>query len=128
VRKQIRMNFSRNGKTHSIDVLIYLPPKGTASRPVPAFLGLNISGNHTTQADPGIRITDQWLPNRFDGVVNNRATEASRGTKTSRWPAEELVAQGDALVTAYCGDIDPDLHDGFTNGVHALYAPPKANE
>ena len=61
------------------------------------------------------------MDSRGRGVVDNRATEASRGTAAIRWPIDMMIDRGYAVVTAYRGDIDPDYDDGFKNGVHALY-------
>ena len=61
-----------------------------------------------------------WLP----GVVDHRATEASRQAAADAWPAEMIVGRGYALATAYYGDIDPDFDDGFQNGIQpAFYKP-----
>ena len=39
------------------------------------------------------------------------------------FPAEEIVARGYAALAFYNGDVDPDEHDGFTNGVHGVFQP-----
>ena len=101
----IRLTGKKDGP--SINLLIYLPT--SASKPVPAFLGLNFRGNHAIHKDPGIRIATGWARN------NKRA---NRGSAASRWAVEKIVARGYALATVYYGDIDPDFHDGFKNGVH----------
>jgi hypothetical protein len=102
----------------TLRVLVFTP-RGPG--PFPAFVGLNLFGNQTVHADPGIRLAQGWLPENADlGLVGHRATDDSRGMHSGRFPVEMLVARGFALVTAYAGDIDPDFDDGFQNGVHAL--------
>ncbi len=98
-------------------LLIYLPANATG--PVPAFLALNFFGNQSIHPDPRITMSTAWMrPVSANGIRNNRATEASRGVQASRWPVETIISRGYALVTIYCGDIDPDYDDGFQNGIH----------
>lgn len=120
-RKQISIFFKDDKTGPSINLLIYLP--NSEKEPVAAFLGLNFNGNHSIHPDPGIMLSDQWMrASKEEGmVVDNRATEASRGSSASRWPVEKILARGYTLVTAYYGDIDPDFDDGFQNGVHPLF-------
>jgi len=117
-RKQVKVSFSSAADGPSMEMLIYVPNQATA--PAPAFLTLNFWGNHAIDPDPGIRITKSWMRNG-GGIVDNRATEAGRGGAASRWPVEMIVDRGYALATIYYGDIDPDFHDGFQNGVHPLF-------
>ncbi len=117
IRKQITLRLGNAPDSPALDLLIYLPKRAALKAPksVPVFLGLNFQGNHTIHTDPGIRLCGSWL--RKD----RQATEASRGKAASRWPVEMILAQGFGLATLYYGDIDPDFHDEFKNGVHALY-------
>jgi len=121
-RKQITIRFAGDGDP-AMHLLLYIPNARTA--PARTFLGLNFLGNQAIYADPDIALTTQWVPS-FErlgnlGIVNNRATEASRGAMASGWPVERILERGYALATAYCGDLDPDFDDGFRNGVHPLF-------
>jgi hypothetical protein len=117
IRKQVSIYFLKSRAGPHLDLLMYLPRD--AQGPVPVFVGYNFHGNHTVSAEPDISVTESWVRNNEAlGVTENRATEASRGMSSSRWPIEQIIERGYGLVTAYYGDIDPDYDDGFRNGVH----------
>ncbi|MEQ8788382.1 MAG: acetylxylan esterase [Pirellulaceae bacterium] len=123
VRKQITITLGDGPgpevKQQDLHLLLYLP--ADAPGPVPVFLGLNFSGNQTVHADPGITLSTAWTRDRKEhGIVNNRATEESRGKAASRWQVELILSRGYGLATMYYGDIDPDFDDDFQNGVHPL--------
>ena len=121
-RREVVIRFNDDPEGPRINLLVYLPRKVGAGHRVPAFLGLNFEGNHAVHKDPGITLSTAWMANdRRAGVVNHRATEASRGSEASRWAVESILARGYALATAYYGDIDPDFDDGFKNGVQPLF-------
>ncbi|NQT41581.1 MAG: acetylxylan esterase [Planctomycetes bacterium] len=117
-RKEVTVRFSADPDGPSMDILIYLPKD--AKKPVPLFVGLNFQGNHSIHTDPAITLSRSWMRDKA-GVDNHRATEKSRGVAASRWPVEMIVKRGYGLATIYYGDIDPDFHDGFQNGVHPLF-------
>ncbi|MDV3310359.1 MAG: dienelactone hydrolase family protein [Cyclobacteriaceae bacterium] len=126
VRKQVRVFFAADTSVW-MDILMYFPM--SAKSPVPVFLGMNFYGNQTVSSDPGILITPNWVnENEAFGVENNRATEASRGVRTSRWPIERILERGYGVATIYYGDLDPDFDDGFANGVHGLLDKGKRTE
>jgi len=113
-RKQVRIYFGPQNNAY-LDLLMYLP--ATATAPVPVFTGYNFGGNQTVATDPGIFLSQQWVDARGKGVVNNRATEASRGASASRWPVEEILSHGYGLAVAYYGDIEPDHPEGWKTGI-----------
>ena len=126
-RKHVSVRFTPKDDDHKMDLLIYQP--NNRSEPVPIFVGLNFFGNHTVHADPAIPLSTVWMrDNRDKGVENHQATEASRGASASRWAIDRILARGYALATIYCGDLDPDFHDGFQNGVHPLFYAPGQTE
>jgi len=115
-RKQVRVNFTGKPDGPAMDLLVYLP--NGAKGPVPTFVLLNFGGNHTVCADPAIRLTASWTR---DDKSGNRATDAQRGSASSRFPLAAILARGYAVATAYSGDIDPDFDDGFKNGVQPAF-------
>jgi hypothetical protein len=118
-RKQVTVNFTGREDGPQMDLLIYIP--NAVERPAPAFLGLNFYGNHTIADDPEIALSKSWMrANASKGVVDNRATDASRGVSASSWAVRPILQRGYSLATIYYGDIDPDYDDGFQNGVHPL--------
>ena len=119
-RKEIVVYFSAVDSGPKMEILIYVP--NHRQKPVPVFLGLNYFGNHTIHNDPGITISEQWMRESEEmGIVNNMATEKSRGVRSNRWPLERILERGYGLATIYYGDLDPDFDDGFQNGVHPLF-------
>jgi len=119
-RKEVSVYFTGKKDGPKMDILIYLP-KGI-ERPTPVFVGLNFHGNHSIHPDPKITLSKQWMRNNESlGIEKNQATETSRGVNANRWAVERILARGYALATIYCGDLDPDFHDGFNNGVHPLF-------
>jgi hypothetical protein len=120
-RREVRIHFTDATDGLSMDLLLFVPNGATS--PVPAFLGLNFRGNQAVDPDPGIALSRSWQADA-PGVVDHRATEATRGAAASRWPVETIVSRGYALATAYYGDLDPDFDDGFQNGVHPLFYRP----
>jgi hypothetical protein len=112
-RKQVTVNFTGKEDGPSMAILIYLP--AAAKGPVPTFVLLNFGGNHTIHPDPAIRLSTRWMRS------GKKATEETRGNSAASYPVEKILARGYGLATIYYGDIDPDYHDGFKNGVHPFF-------
>lgn len=115
-RKEIRVFFDYPNLKPKVDLVLYIPNKRTG--PVGAFLGWNFWGNHASFKDTGIAMTEY-----VDGSkVTREVYEKRRAGRSSRWAVEKVIDRGYALVTGYYEEIDPDDHDGFSNGVHPLFA------
>lgn len=115
VRKQIRIFLSSPDTSVYMDLLVYLPVH--AKGPVPVFTGYNFSGNHTIMPDAGIFLSGSWIAPKSKGVIDNKATDSSRGTDTSQWQLREILSHGYGLAVAYYGDIEADNPDGWKSGI-----------
>jgi len=105
---------------HPIHVVL-ITPKGAKSPPV--FVGMNFCGNHALLDDPKIPLPTGWVRSSCDGAVNERATDAGRGSQKDTWNADLIVSRGYALASFYSGDVDPDTPD-MTDGIGpAFYKP-----
>ncbi len=124
VRKQVTIWFTTRDDGPKMHLLVYQPvsPAGGSAAKWPAFLGLNYYGNNCVNADPGIALSTAWMrPTADVKIVNNRATEGTRGAHADRWDVENVVARGYATATVYYGDICEDRAEGLTAGVGALF-------
>jgi len=127
IRQQTRLRMGDGPKAVLVDVLVYLPEQQDG--PVPVFLNLNFKGNQAEHSDPGIRLCQAWLPDDSkSGIVNHRATEASRGVNARRWPVEAMLARGYCVATVCYGDIFPDRPDGRADSVLPAIGRPGEGE
>lgn len=117
-RREIRVWLTGREDGPWIDVLLYVP--SGATRPVPAFLGLNFEGNQAVTADPGVTLTPRWVPRRT-GDRPHQATEETRGAQASRWAIDTILERGYAFATLYCGDLEPDHPQGWREGVRSVF-------
>jgi len=76
IRREVRVHFVGKGKGPSMDMLIYTPAKAAGA--TPTFVAFNFKGNHSIDPDPTIRLSTSWM-RKGKGVVDSRATEATRG-------------------------------------------------
>jgi hypothetical protein len=99
------------------DLMLYVP--AAATRPVPAFLGMNYLGNQSVTMEPDIPITPAWIVGfaGVPGIVKNHATEASRAAQARRWPLEMILRRGYAVATLCYAEVEPDNANGkLTSG------------
>lgn len=121
VRKEITVYFSGQKDGPKMSILLFLP--AGARKPVPVFLGLNFTGNHSVSSDPGVRLAEVWRNGK-----KQTAPETSRGAAAGRWQVEKVLAHGYGLATIYYGDIEPDFDGGLPHGVRAMFPAPAADE
>jgi hypothetical protein len=118
IRKEITIRLAGNKKWEGMDMLLYIP--ATGDRPFPTFLGLNFLGNHAVTTETDVKLNQRWARNNEKaGIINNRATELTRGKEADRWQIEKIIERGYAVATIYYGDIEPDHKDGWKTGLRA---------
>lgn len=125
-RRQVTLSFpdvesTRGEMAPRLHLVLYIPNSATAQAPAPCFLGLSFYGNEASFDDPAIPVSQAWMREGAPGVVDHRATEASRGTGTSRWPLQTILQRGYAAATLYYGDIEPDHPGGIDQSIRAYF-------
>ncbi len=119
-RKEVTLIFKGSGKSHSMNILLYLP--NNSQKPVPVIFSLNFQGNQTINTDSGITITNNWVENDSEfGYFKNQATKASRGKAEKSWPVKRILERGYGLATVYYGDLYPDHINGTQNSIQTLF-------
>ena len=118
IRREYLVSFTE-GEGPRVRMLLYVPKD--ARGPVPAFLGLNFRGNQCLEKDSWITPELGYVVGSRKGEDPRKRAESMRGSAAGRWPVEMILEEGFALATACCGNIDPDFHDGWKNGVHPLF-------
>lgn len=122
IRKQIAIGIATPKGALRVDVLLYLPASAE-QKPVPVMTLLNFGGNHTTGDNPAIAVPQDFQSKRREDAKGTDP-EKTRGSKASAYPVQEIIKRSYGMATAYYGDIDPDFHDGFQNGIHPLFNAP----
>jgi hypothetical protein len=120
----VQLKFGPEGAP-GIALLLVVPNR--RDRPAPVFLGLNFCGNHAALDDPQVALPAGWVRQSCAGCVDNRATEAGRGSQKNDWSIEASIDRGYAVATFYAGDIDPDKVDDV-EGIHRFYFKPGQTE
>ena len=114
-RTIVKLHLFDDSKAPQIELMVYLPNRKTA--PVPMFLGLSFTGNASIDDDPTIPLPAGWMRPQERVVVNNRATEALRGTGAASWPIKLAIERGYGVATFYYGDVESDHIEGWRDGI-----------
>ena len=97
------------GLERPVHVMVVLPKSGSGK--VPAFLGINFSGNYALVDDPKVALPEGWVYDRYTRGTTGRASEEARGSQREAWSIDRTVERGYAVVTFYNGDVVPDRAD-----------------
>ena len=92
-RKLVDIHFSGPGGKGTIRLAVFIP--NNVPKPVPGLL--LICNRDRANIDP------------------------SRKTKSPFWPVERIVERGYVAAAFHNSDLDPDMNDGFKDGVHGIY-------
>ncbi|MDB6140879.1 MAG: acetyl xylan esterase, partial [Verrucomicrobiaceae bacterium] len=121
-RKFIHISLARHPQWQGMDVMLYIP--NGLGKPAPVICGLSFGGNHAVSKETDVPLSTRWMHESKDkNIVDHHATEATRGTESSRWPLEMILKAGYAVATAYYGDIEPDFAEGWKTGLRAALSP-----
>lgn len=103
--RQVKMSFSKNGKTLNTLLLLILP--NHVKKKIPVIVGYNFKGNHSTIADSSILYSDN-----FKLVRKPSHNDWIRGIQSNRWDYEQIIGRGYGIATMCYHDMFPD-EEGF---------------
>ncbi|WP_437206461.1 glucuronyl esterase domain-containing protein [Planctomicrobium sp. SH664] len=128
IRKQVEITIAKKEglPDKKVMLLLYIPK---ADRPAPAFLGMSFTGNHAAIDDPDVILNENWIRNNPKvKIKNNKASEAARGSGSSRWAIREAIDRGYAVGMIFYGDTEPDRNDGNETGPQPYFFKPGQTE
>ncbi|MDO4949615.1 MAG: acetylxylan esterase [Bacteroidales bacterium] len=114
--RQVRFLFSGNGRRHEAIAMTLVPNHRKGK--VPVFVSYSFIGNHSTTTDTTIVYSAGVRMVQKPGDANWQ-----RGNQKSRWPFEQIIDRGYAVITMAYHDIYPD-RDGprwLDNSVLSLF-------
>jgi len=121
IRKQVTIWLNKEKTGPAINLLIYVP--AGATKPVPMFFSINFGAVQNAVEDPGIKPETVWDPKTHTRVMPPVGRGFGRGS--FGWiDADALLDAGFGVATYYYGDVDPDMPEGFANGIRARYLKP----
>jgi (4-O-methyl)-D-glucuronate---lignin esterase len=119
VRKQVSIRIGEK----VFGLLLYVP--ANAPHPVPVFVGLSFGPNQSVSTDAGIPLAGRWIQDKTTkAIILEPGQEISRGSLSSGWQVETVLARGFGLVTMYYGDIEPDIAGAMKLGIRGMYLKP----
>ena len=110
---------------HRLHVLLIIPNRNQG--PTSTFVGMNFCGNHAIVNHPQIHLQESWVYKSCGGQVNERATEAGRGSQAIDWNIDLIIDRGYGLATFCSGDLDPDTPE-FSDGIEPAFFTPGQTE
>ncbi len=116
--REVRADYKYRGRKMKSYFAQFLPLN--VKDPI-VFVGLNFFGNGTLDTLHSLTQSKHYvMKNAGVKTKGHHVAEESRGTKAYRWPLDLIVGSGCGLITAHYADFDPDVNNGFIDGVHGL--------
>ena len=111
--QQVMLTFKGQGQERKALLLAYIPNSHKGR--VPVFIGYNFMGNHTITSDTTVLYSPF-----FEKITDKKSPVLQRNVQFFRWPLEDIVRRGYAVVTMCYQDIFPDRADGTAGSIIPL--------
>lgn len=112
--QQVMLTFKGQGQERKALLIAFIPNQRKGR--VPVFIGYNFMGNHSITSDSTILYSPY-----FEQIADKESPVLKRGIQSSRWPLEDIVRRGYAVVTMCYQDIFPDRADGTSESIIPLF-------